>query len=137
MSRFSTSLIAMGALTATLLVSGCSSEPEATSPAAKPATIKAAGPPKPRGLPVKAEVVTVGDVVDRVTAVGSLLADESVIIRPEMDGRIVALHITIIFGAFLTAFFDSPLGMLIILVVMKTGADLALHQVERQKLSKV
>jgi len=51
-------------------------------------------------------------------------------------GRIVALHITILFGAFLTAFFDSPMGMLIILVVLKTGADLALHQVERKKLGK-
>jgi membrane fusion protein (multidrug efflux system) len=44
------------------------------------------------GLPVKAEMVKVGDVIDEVTAVGSLLADESVIIRPEIDGRIVGLH---------------------------------------------
>ena len=92
MSRFCTSLIALGALIFTVLVSGCSSDPEGNNQAAKPAAIKAAGPPKPTGLPVRAEVVTVGDVVDRVTAVGSLLADESVIIRPEMDGRIVALH---------------------------------------------
>jgi len=75
-----------------VLVSGCSSEPEATSKAVKPAAIKAAAPPKPRGLPVRAEVVKVGDVVDEVTAVGSLIADESVIIRPEIDGRIVGLH---------------------------------------------
>jgi membrane fusion protein (multidrug efflux system) len=92
LSRFCTSLIALGALIFTVLVSGCSSDPEGNNQAAKPAAIKAAGPPKPTGLPVRAEVVTVGDVVDRVTAVGSLLADESVIIRPEMDGRIVALH---------------------------------------------
>lgn len=92
MSRFSTSLIALGALIFAVLVSGCSSDPEGSAPAAKPAAIKATGAPKPRGLPVRAEVVTVGDVIDRVTAVGSLLADESVIIRPEMDGRIVALH---------------------------------------------
>ncbi len=92
MSRFSTSLIALAASITTGLVSGCSSEPETTGKAAKPAAIKAASPPKPRGLPVKAEIVQVGDVVDEVTAVGSLLADESVIIRPEIDGRIVALH---------------------------------------------
>ncbi len=92
MSRFRTSLIALGALIFAVLVSGCSSEPEATSKAVKPAAIKAAAPPKPRGLPVRAEVVKVGDVVDEVTAVGSLIADESVIIRPEIDGRIVGLH---------------------------------------------
>ena len=50
-------------------------------------------------------------------------------------GRIVALHITIIFGAMATLISGSPLGLLIVLVIMKTGADLALHQVERQKLS--
>ena len=44
------------------------------------------------GLPVKAVAVNVGPVADDVTAVGSLLADESVIIRPEIDGRIVGLH---------------------------------------------
>ena len=49
-------------------------------------------------------------------------------------GRIVALHITIIFGAILSTIFGSPLALLIVLVVMKTGADLALHQLERQKL---
>ena len=92
LSRFRTSLIALGALICTVLVSGCSSEPEANIKAPKPAAIKAAGPPKARGLPVKAELVKIGDVVDEVTAVGSLLADESVIIRPEIDGRIVGLH---------------------------------------------
>jgi hypothetical protein len=49
-------------------------------------------------------------------------------------GRIVALHVTILFGAFLTAVMDSPIGLLIILVFMKTIADLGLHQVERKKL---
>lgn len=49
-------------------------------------------------------------------------------------GRIVALHVTILFGAFLTAVLDSPMGLLIILVFMKTIADLGLHQVERKKL---
>jgi hypothetical protein len=49
-------------------------------------------------------------------------------------GRIVALHITIIVGALLTGLFGSPLALLIVLVIMKTGADLALHQAERDKL---
>ena len=48
--------------------------------------------PKPAGLPVKAERVSVGEVTDRVAAVGTLLAEESVIIRPEIDGRIILLH---------------------------------------------
>ena len=49
-------------------------------------------------------------------------------------GRIIALHITIIFGAMATMVLGSPLGLLIVLVIMKTGADLALHQLERVKL---
>jgi len=48
-------------------------------------------------------------------------------------GRIVALHITIIFGAFLTMAFDSPLGLLVILMVLKTSVDLAMHESERNK----
>lgn len=66
---------------------------DATKPAAPPQA--ASGAPaaaKPQGLPVKAVAVVVGTVADNVTAVGSLLAEESVIIRPEIDGRIVGLH---------------------------------------------
>jgi hypothetical protein len=50
-------------------------------------------------------------------------------------GRIIALHITIIFGAFLTEALGSPLGLLVILMVLKTSVDLAMHQAERQKLA--
>jgi membrane fusion protein (multidrug efflux system) len=50
----------------------------------------AGGPPK--GMPVKAMPVTVGTVTNEVSAVGSLLAEESVIIRPEIDGRLLDLH---------------------------------------------
>ena len=54
---------------------------------------KPGGPPKAGGgLPVKAVAVKVGKVSDEVAAVGTLLADESVIIRPEIDGRVVGLH---------------------------------------------
>ena len=91
MSRFLTSYFALAACFS-FLVAGCDAEPEANGQAAKPAAIKAGGAPKPRGLPVRAEMVKVGDVIDEVTAVGSLLADESVMIRPEIDGRVVGLH---------------------------------------------
>lgn len=57
-----------------------------SSPAAKPA----AGPA--RALPVKAAVVRRGTVIDGVSAVGTLLANEAVMIRPEIDGRIEAFH---------------------------------------------
>jgi membrane fusion protein (multidrug efflux system) len=62
-----------------------------TADAAKPATPAPAPAAKP-GLPVKAETVKISKVSDEVSAVGSLLAEESVIIRPEIDGRIVGLH---------------------------------------------
>jgi len=63
-------------------------QPAAT--AAKPAGPAAGGPPP--GLPVKAVQVKVGEVRSELGAVGSLLADEAVIIRPEIDGRVVAIH---------------------------------------------
>jgi membrane fusion protein (multidrug efflux system) len=78
-------------LASSLLLAACGSEPEVGNQAVKPVQT-AAAPPKPMGLPVKAETVRVGAVVDEVTAVGSLLAEESVVIRPEIDGRIVRLH---------------------------------------------
>ena len=95
------------------LLAGCGSKSDATAAAqkgeppktdsakpaeaAKPADGKPASPPpaaaaaKP-GLPVKAEPVQIARVSDDVSAVGSLLAEESVMIRPEIDGRIVKLH---------------------------------------------
>ena len=88
---FRGSFSVIGALALAAIVSACSSEPEEGAGAVKPVQ-QAAAPPKPMGLPVKAVQVKVGPVVDEVTAVGSLLADESVIIRPEIDGRIVGLH---------------------------------------------
>jgi len=45
-----------------------------------------------QGAAVKASTVTVGTVTNEVSAVGSLLAEESVIIRPEIDGRLLDLH---------------------------------------------
>ncbi|MBY0268300.1 MAG: efflux RND transporter periplasmic adaptor subunit [Burkholderiales bacterium] len=55
-----------------------------------PAAKSAAGPA--RTLPVKAAQVRRDTVTDRVSAVGTLIANESVMIRPEIDGRIEAIH---------------------------------------------
>lgn len=87
------------------LAAGCGSKSEGgAAPAAggkpgeaKPGDGKAAGGgapggDKPKGLPVKAVQVTMGEILQEVTAVGSLIADESVMIRPEIDGRLVGIH---------------------------------------------
>lgn len=62
-----------------------------TAPSAAP---NVAGPGKgePRGLPVKAGTVRTGTITEEVSAVGTLLANESVMIRPERDGRIAQIH---------------------------------------------
>lgn len=49
---------------------------------------------KPAGLPVEAVTVESRPLVRAIRAVGSLRASESVIIRPETDGRIVAFDFT-------------------------------------------
>lgn len=86
----------LAALVMAAFCAGCGSKSDATAGQAKPDAAKAAqapaAAPKPAGMPVRAVPVKVGKVSDEVTAVGSLLADESVIIRPEIDGRIVGLH---------------------------------------------
>jgi membrane fusion protein (multidrug efflux system) len=72
-------------------VAACGKKEEAAKPAAQnSAQAKPAGGPSP-GMPVRAVPVKVGTVKQEVTAVGSLLADESVIIRPEIDGRVLDL----------------------------------------------
>jgi len=50
---------------------------------------KAGGPP---AMPVRAVPVKVGTVVNDISAVGSLIANESVVIRPEVAGRIKAIQ---------------------------------------------
>jgi hypothetical protein len=47
--------------------------------------------------------------------------------------RIVVLHIAILFGAFLTMALGSPVGILLILVLLKTVMDVKLHLRERRK----
>lgn len=61
-----------------------SSAPAALKPAAKP--------PAAGGLPVRVGVVRTGTITEEVSAVGTLLANESVMIRPETDGRIETIH---------------------------------------------
>jgi membrane fusion protein (multidrug efflux system) len=78
------------------LAAGCGSKSDSGAPGAagKPGDVKsaAAGGDKPKGLPVKAVQVTMGEMLQEVTAVGSLIADESIMIRPEIDGRLVGIH---------------------------------------------
>jgi hypothetical protein len=47
-------------------------------------------------------------------------------------GRVVVLHLTIIFGAFAVAFLGSPVAALLILVGLKTALDLGLHRREHR-----
>jgi len=74
-------------------LAGCAKKDEAGTAAAKsPEPPKPAVAPAPKGLPVKAEPVKVAEVQSDVNAVGTLIAADSVVIRPEIAGRIVGLH---------------------------------------------
>jgi len=64
-------------------------DPGSAAAAEKPA---APAPAKPMGLPVKAETVKIATMQSDVSAVGSLIAADSVVIRPEIAGRVVGLH---------------------------------------------
>ena len=48
-------------------------------------------------------------------------------------GRVVVLHLTILFGAFAIAFIGAPVAALVILIALKTALDLRLHLRERQR----
>jgi membrane fusion protein (multidrug efflux system) len=65
---------------------------EQGKPAAGAAPAAAAAPAKPMGLPVKAQPVKVAKVDSEVTAVGTLIASEAVVLRPEIAGRIIELN---------------------------------------------
>lgn len=51
-----------------------------------------AAPKKSSGLPVKAAPVIVGEVVNDVSAVGTLIANESVMVRTEINGRLSGIN---------------------------------------------
>jgi membrane fusion protein (multidrug efflux system) len=63
-----------------------SAAPKAPGPAAK------GGPGPGFGMPVKAGAARTGTIGVEVTAVGTLIANESVMIRPEVAGRVAAIH---------------------------------------------
>ena len=48
-------------------------------------------------------------------------------------GRIVVMHIAVLFGAFLTMALGSPMGILIILVGLKTFLDVTFHLRQHEK----
>ena len=50
-------------------------------------------------------------------------------------GRVVVLHLTILFGGFVVAFLGAPIGALIALVILKTVFDLGLHRREHASLT--
>jgi membrane fusion protein, multidrug efflux system len=76
-----------------VLVAGGSYWKRSTVPSAMP-QMAAPGKDGPMGLPVKVGTVRMGTIVEEVSAVGTLLANESVMIRPERDGRIAQIHFT-------------------------------------------
>ena len=55
---------------------------------------KAASAKGAAALPVKVAAVRSGTISEEISAVGTLLANESVIIRPEREGRIATIHFT-------------------------------------------
>jgi hypothetical protein len=48
-------------------------------------------------------------------------------------GRIVVLHITIIFGGFVTMALGEPIWVIVVLVLVKIGVDLKMHLTEHLK----
>tara|TARA_B110000483_G_scaffold98783_1_gene121176 strand:+ start:3817 stop:4902 length:1086 start_codon:yes stop_codon:yes gene_type:complete len=57
-----------------------------------PEKVEQAAPAKPQGLPVQAVPVIVGELLDEITAIGTVGANESVRIRTEIDGRLLKLN---------------------------------------------
>ena len=50
--------------------------------------------------------------------------------------RVVILHLTIIVGAFAVALVGAPIGALVVMVVLKTGVDLAAHLGDRARAAR-
>jgi hypothetical protein len=48
-------------------------------------------------------------------------------------GRVIVLHLTIIFGAFATMLLGAPIWALVILVTLKTAVDLRAHLADRDR----
>jgi hypothetical protein len=50
-------------------------------------------------------------------------------------GRVIVLHMTVLFGGWIVMMLGSPLGALIILIALKTAADLRGHKAERRRFT--
>jgi membrane fusion protein (multidrug efflux system) len=87
MKRFVAVVLALAVLAGGALYWRLSSSPSGATKAALPDKGGVGG-----ALPVKAGIVRTGTIVEEASAVGTLLANESVMIRPELDGRIAAIH---------------------------------------------
>lgn len=70
---------------------------QALAGAKKPEQAAASGPPgaggPPMGLPVEAVTVQPEPFVDTITAVGTLMADEAITVRPEVAGKIETIAV--------------------------------------------
>ena len=51
--------------------------------------------------------------------------------------RVIVLHLTVLFGGWIVMLLGSPLPALVLLVVIKTAADLRAHTAERRKFAPV
>ena len=51
-------------------------------------------------------------------------------------GRVIVLHMTILFGGFVIALLGAPIGALLVLVVAKTILDLGLHRREHARVAE-
>ncbi len=62
------------------------------------------------------------------------ISGEKLMMQPY--ARVVVMHIAIIFGGFLTMAFGSPVGLLLMLVIIKTLIDVALHKRQHRTVQK-
>lgn len=84
----------LGATVVALVAVGAVSYWAGTRSAAKPPATAAAGPPKggpPAGVAIEAIKVSMAKLPQALTALGSLRSDETVIVRPEIAGRIAQI----------------------------------------------
>jgi hypothetical protein len=51
-------------------------------------------------------------------------------------GRVFVLHFTVLFGGWIVMMLGSPLFALVLLVALKTAADLRAHKAERHKFGE-
>ena len=50
-------------------------------------------------------------------------------------GRVIVLHLTVLFGGWIVMLLGSPVGALLVLVALKTAADWRGHRAERRKFA--